>query len=131
MGNVAGPNMIVVLLLVFLIVIAAFSLIFGLIMLGGLFIAAMVSLFNSRRRLKRMRNEAIKYIMDAPLHAPDSRRAEYEIRSLRMLRTEMSWPQAQSKVIQIRKMMNDDPANPWYSLLKQTAAELQIPWTAI
>ncbi|MFN9108888.1 MAG: hypothetical protein ACK5XN_02245 [Bacteroidota bacterium] len=118
-------------LLLLLIVVIIVSAIIGMVLLFALLAGVTYSLLLSKRKIKQLRQQAIEYIRKAPSHAPESRRIEYELRSLRMLGQELTWPEAQSKILQIRRMMKDDPSNPWYDLLKQTAAELQIPWTIL
>lgn len=117
-------------LLMFTAAIILFSIAVGIVFLIALLVGAAIVTI-SRSKLKHMRAQAVDYIRNAPRYAPENRKVEYEIRSLRMLRNDLTWPEAQSKILQIRRMIKDDPSHPWYPLLRQTAQELQIPWTVL
>lgn len=121
---------IALILLMFTAAIILFSIAVGIVFLIALLAGAAIFTI-SKSKLKHMRAQAVDHIRNAPRYAPENRMVEYEIRSLRMLRNDLTWPQAQSKILQIRRMIKDDPSHPWYPLLRQTAQELQIPWTVM
>lgn len=86
-------------LLIVLIVVILLSAIIGMVLLFALLAGVTYSLLLSKRKIKQLRQQAIEYIRKAPSHAPDSRRIEYELRSLRMLGQELTWPEAQSQIL--------------------------------